>query len=274
MARTSDSPEQSPTKPSPSNSVPAVERAAAILEFLMRSIPAAPSLSEIHRRLGINKSTAHAILGTLAKAGLAERRFEGGGWSLGPKTLELGLSYNRASPAFSLFSRVGGAIREASRESVFYAVLRGRDVLFLSAAEERSHALIIDMMPGDSVPAIDSALGRALLCGRPETETRALLETGTDADRARIDAFIRDAARAAREGYAFTNEEGESGICGIAAPVRDRAGTVIAAIGMAVPASRMNLERRAELAALLMRGAAELGAGAAVLDRSARVSLP
>mgnify|MGYP001768241418 CR=1 FL=1 len=89
------------------SSVPAVERAAAILEFLMRSVPAAPSLSEIHRRLGINKGTAHAILGALARAGLAERRAEGGGWSLGPKTLELGLSYYRAAPAFSLFNRVG-----------------------------------------------------------------------------------------------------------------------------------------------------------------------
>ncbi len=238
---------------------PAVDRAAAILDILMERSPRALSLSEIHKTLGINKSSAHSILEALARAGLAERNAETAKWTLGFKTLELGRSYSRASSSASGFAKIGADIRAACRESVHYAILREGRVLIVATVEERSHALTIDAVAGDTVPAHRSALGIALLSDSSEADIKAACaEADPAADEDELASAVRECAKARDNGYAFTNREREEGACGVAAPVRDGTGRIRAAIGMALPSQRMDLERRAFLAAALMRGAAAL----------------
>lgn len=245
------------------SSVPAIDRGARILSFLMDRTSQGSSLAEIHKELDINKSTAHSILNALKEAKLVERNAVSGRWTLGFKLLELGMAYYRTNPFIQRFDQVAEKIKAACRESVYYAVLRGTQVLYIHVSAERSHALTVGMMPGDTIPVSCSAMGKALLVDSSEEEIRhlfegAIFERRTERSARDIQALLADINQAREAGYGFNNEENEQGVCGIAAPVRDGQGRAVAGIGIAVPASRMNLEKRAELAALLLRGAREL----------------
>ena len=54
--------------------------------------------------------------------------------------------------------------------------------------------------------------------------------------------------RAAREGVAFDVEENWSGVCAVAAPIRDRSGAVVASVSVVVSVERFTPERRKLLA--------------------------
>jgi DNA-binding IclR family transcriptional regulator len=59
-----------------------------------------------------------------------------------------------------------------------------------------------------------------------------------------------------QQGYATGLEELEEGLHGVAAPVRDHSGEVIAAVSISGPSYRVSLEKIPELAHLTMRTAA------------------
>ena len=60
------------------------------------------------------------------------------------------------------------------------------------------------------------------------------------------------------EGYALDVEEFERGLRCIAAPVRDQSGSVVAALGLAGPASRLTGDRLRGLAAPVMEAASDV----------------
>jgi DNA-binding IclR family transcriptional regulator len=267
-----------------STTVPAVDRAARILFFLMDATIVKPAigkrnaapgrtLTEIYQALGINKSTAHSILNALKEFNLVEKNEESGRWTIGFRSFELGMAYHRSNPIFGRFDEVANQIRSVCNESVYYGVLRGTRVLYVNVVHERSHALTVGMMPGDLVPAHSSALGKALLSGMADADIRELyqgeeLERRTERTLADVDSLIREVAKVRVAGYSFQNEENENGVCAIAAPIVDAEGCVVASIGVGVPSTRMNLEKRAELASLLIRGAEELSGDAGLARMS------
>jgi DNA-binding IclR family transcriptional regulator len=224
------------------------------------------TLTDIATAIGITKSSAHALLNALAGTELAERNPLTARWSLGFRTLELGMAYYRTNPSFDNVSLAAARIKAACKESVYYAVLRGTEVLVFNVFLERSHALTIEMMPGDRVPAHCTALGKALLSGLSDQEILSLyggagdraLQRRTERGPRTVDELLKEVAACRESGYAFNNEENEYGVCAIAAPVRDDGQRVAAAIGIAVPATRMDLERRAQLGALIKREALSL----------------
>jgi DNA-binding IclR family transcriptional regulator len=65
-----------------------VRRAFAVLEALAM-IPGGMGVTELARRLDMNKSTAHRLLGALASMGYAERVPDEARYRLGLKVVEL-----------------------------------------------------------------------------------------------------------------------------------------------------------------------------------------
>jgi IclR family transcriptional regulator, acetate operon repressor len=64
-----------------------------------------------------------------------------------------------------------------------------------------------------------------------------------------------------KRGYALDDEELESGVRCIAAPVRGSSGLVISAVGISGPSSRMTDERLNELGLQVLEAAARLSSG-------------
>ena len=102
-------------------SAPRSPRTVALLDFLASRPTEAFSLSELARRLELNKSTTHAMLTTLADAGYVTRHPVEKSYTLGPSLVALGEAAT-ASPSVDIaqytigeMRRDGGRIRRAVR---------------------------------------------------------------------------------------------------------------------------------------------------------------
>jgi DNA-binding IclR family transcriptional regulator/nitroimidazol reductase NimA-like FMN-containing flavoprotein (pyridoxamine 5'-phosphate oxidase superfamily) len=201
--------------------VPAIERAAAALGALAEVGRAGLALSELARRAGLSKSTAHALLATLVARGFVARGRDGR-FRLGPALIALGQAAARASDLLEAFLGPGEALAERWGETVELAVAANGGVLVLSAVEGRRR-LHAEGRCGVVRAADGSAAARALLGG----EAPALWE------------------------------EAEDGLLELAAPVRDGQGQIRAALSVAGPRERLR-PVAAELARDVQAGAAAI----------------
>ncbi len=80
---------------------PSVERAVQILDFLIIHPGRGFTLSELSRRLQISKTTARAVLGTLADRGLVLRNPDTNEYRPGPALIPMGAIAERSFPAFT-----------------------------------------------------------------------------------------------------------------------------------------------------------------------------
>jgi IclR family acetate operon transcriptional repressor len=103
-------------------------------------------------------------------------------------------------------------------------------------------------------------VGKALLMGHSEAETRRMLGSGpfrpfTHKTLTTPEAFFQALEEARRRGFALDNEEREEGVRCIAAPVRDNRGKVVASMSLSAPASRVPDERVQGLGERIKRAA-------------------
>jgi DNA-binding IclR family transcriptional regulator len=103
---------------------------------------------------------------------------------------------------------------------------------------------------GALTPLAITSAGRALVSDLADDELAAL---GLDSAREAI-------ARARADGYAIVREEFEAGLVAAAAPIRDPAGHIIAAVNVSAPSFRF--EHRLDEAARLLVEAADTLSGA------------
>ena len=113
---------------------------------------------------------------------------------------------------------------------------------------------------GLSVPLHCSALGKVMLAHDAATLPPGRLARRTGHTITSRDALAADLAEVRRRGYAVTNEELEPGLVAVAAPVYRDGATVVAALSVSGPASRLTKARIPEIAARCMTEANALSA--------------
>jgi DNA-binding IclR family transcriptional regulator len=89
-------------------------------------------------------------------------------------------------------------------------------------------------------------MGRAILAHHPgliERALRAGLPRYTSWTIANPEGLRRELARTRRQGYAVNNQEWCEGVCEIAAPVWDRAGSVVAVLSLSIPVTQFTKAR-------------------------------
>ena len=123
---------------------------------------------------------------------------------------------------------------------------------------------------GMSVPLSCSALGKVLLAYGTAQLPPGPLERRTDKTITTETALRADLAAVRARGYAGTDEELEPGLVAVAAPVYGYDGTVVAALSVSAPASRMTRDELAAAAARCVEEAAGLSAVLGYRQRSAR----
>ena len=102
---------------------PPTERVVATMALLAERPDAALSLAELTRRLGVNKSTGHAILTSFAAAGWVLRDPTRKTYRLGPAMVALGRQAGASFPALD-FARA--ALVDLSREFAATCAALGR----------------------------------------------------------------------------------------------------------------------------------------------------
>jgi IclR family transcriptional regulator, KDG regulon repressor len=202
------------------------------------------------------------------------------------------LAYRLGWRFFALAARAGqprlrsaaaGFVRRLTDEfgeSAYLSVLDGRDLLTIME-ESPSHTLHAAGWLGRSHPYLYcTSAGRALLFSHTEEELTVLLgdlefsPPGPNGPTSYAD-FAERLARERRQGWVYVDEEFEPGLVGIAAPVFDFDGRVIAALNLSAPKFRAEealkaagprlVEVATELSSLLGYGApSQHSVGAAV----------
>lgn len=216
-------------------------------------------VSEIGKRLGLAKSTVHRLASTLVRERILERNARDGKYRLGLVLFELGSMVRRKMDVSAEAWPRLKALMESTGETVHLGVLDDHSVIYINRIESRQ-AIRIGFGQGIRAPLHCTALGKALLAYQPQEFIEATIAGGlprrTAATITSPHALRQELAAIRVRGYAIEDEEIETGLRSIATVVRNDAGDVIAAIGVAGPAHRMT--RKAQLAcARELTGAAD-----------------
>ncbi|OKO83020.1 IclR family transcriptional regulator C-terminal domain-containing protein [Bradyrhizobium sp. AS23.2] len=221
--------------------VRAIERGFALIEALGRS-PGRHTLSEAADHAGLNRATARRMLATLVKLKYCEA--DGRYFRLRPRALGLGLSYLNALPFWGYAQRALEDLRNDIGESCALAVLDETDIVYALRLPAR-RILSANLGIGSRLPAHLVSLGRVLLANLPSDQREQYL--ATTPLKSVTPRTIIDTKRLARElqltherGYSWVDGELDPAICGIAVPIRDQGGSVVAAISINLISGTLN----------------------------------
>jgi len=220
--------------------IQSIERAAAILRLLSgrnRRL----GVVQLSGELGLPKATVHGILRTLAAVGFVEQDEETGKYQLGAALLHMGSSYLDGNELRARALNWADALAARSGESVRIGTLHEGRVLVVHHVfrpDDSRQALEV----GALQPAHATAMGKVLLAAyryvaaELTDEDLARYTSATITERELLEAELRAVSE---RGWAEEVEELLVGESSLAAPIEDRRGVTVGAIGISGPVERM-----------------------------------
>lgn len=233
MNRGTDLPDDAPRQSGRNYAVPGLQRGLAILSLLGRGRPVV-SVADIARELKIPRATCFRLVWTLARDGYLVRDRNGSEFRLGPKVLTIGFGYLHSQDFIETARPILEQLRDRIGASTHMGVLEGAEVLYLVRAPSRQR-LSSNRYVGSRLAAHCSSLGRALLFDHTSEEIAELFEGRSMAapnenSPCTPAALARAIAEDREKGYVAGRFI--DGIMSVAAPVRDSAGRITAAINV------------------------------------------
>jgi IclR family pca regulon transcriptional regulator len=235
------------------------------------------TLSEVAAETGLARPTARRFLLTLQR--LDYVRAMEGGYALTPRVLELGTAYVQSLGLWDVARPHMEALVARTHESTSIGQLDGSDVVYVARVAVPK-IVTLSVSIGTRFPALQTSLGKVLLAALDDDEVDDVLAQPSRSgvvpiwrpDRRERQEVLRE-VRA--RGWALSDEQLARGIRSVAAPLRDGAGRVVAAMNVNAHAGETSLERLTQdhLPALLA-AAAEVSADFARLAALPRVVAP
>ena len=242
------------------NTVKSLDRAMLVFDYLS-TVPGKP-LTELAADLGQSPATVYRILVTLEGRGLVEFDAQDQSWHIGAQAFVIGARFLRRTSLVERARPIMRTLMEETGETANLGVEKDGQVLFLSQVE--THATIRAFFPpGTLSPMHASGIGKALLAYMEPSRLRRVvsrnpLSAFTDKTLTEDVALAADLAETKRRGYAIDNEEKNTGMRCIAAPVFDMNNEVVAGISVSGPTSRVSVELTSLLSDPVLRAAREL----------------
>lgn len=241
-----------------SSTIQSVSRALRILKLFA---PERPSwgVMEVARTIGIHKSTASRLMGTLEWEGFLESDPQEGNYRLG---LQAAMLVNSAAHGGNLRSLVKPAMEElsqATQETINLTVIQGPECVNLEQIPSPHRIKNVGWI-GRRTPLHCTSTGKAILAflspGERDRLLPARLERYTSRTITRRARLFRELEEVRRRGYAVAREELEEGLTAVAAPILDPEGKVVAALAVTGPTFRLPRERLLDAAARVVKAAA------------------
>ena len=235
----------------------AVARSFQLLEILVRAGDGV-RLSDLAVEAGLQKSTAHRILGTLNALGYAEQ--DGSSrYRATLKAWELGATVAAEHPIRRAAAGFLQGLHRTTGETVSLTVLSGDDVVYLEKLIAPRPVRFLTRV-GSRVPAVLTASGKAILAELPDGAERvARVATRRPLN---IPAILAELDEAKQRGYALSGYS--PGVTSIGAAVVTGGAPVKAALSVSAPAERMNDKRRDVIIEALLETTARM---AEAMDR-------
>jgi DNA-binding IclR family transcriptional regulator len=211
----------------------ALERAVELLHHI-GSQPADPTVAELATEAGMPTSTAYRLLAELEQHGLVQRGPDST-VALGTRlvalgrTAEAGLRSRVVDPAAGVMN----ALSEEVGETVILTAPCALEAIVLHVVEAERHSVRLSYAQFRRGPMHRGASGKILAAFLEPGERRRLVDAVGDPDLEAGLAAVRD------DGVAVTVAELDEGAAGVAAPILDRRGRLVAGLSVAGPADRI-----------------------------------
>jgi IclR family transcriptional regulator, KDG regulon repressor len=223
--------------------IQAVDRALRILE-LFDEQENEIKITDISERMGLHKSTVHSLLKTLQMHGYIDQNPESGKYKLGMKLFERGNFVIHSLDIRKIAKSHLVHLSSQTGQTAHLVILDGKEGVYIDKVEGPM-AVILYSRIGRRIPIHCSAVGKALVAYKSSDDLKKMLKgyeyvlqtentIKNEAD------LLQELERVRRQGYAVDNQENEPGVRCVAAPIRDHAGKVIAAVSLSTLVTRVN----------------------------------
>ncbi|MDW5330275.1 IclR family transcriptional regulator C-terminal domain-containing protein [Plantactinospora sp. KLBMP9567] len=249
--------------------VQSLERGLAVIRAFDAAHPEL-TLSEVARACAITRAAARRFLLTLADLGYVHS--DGRMFRLSPRILDLGYAYLSSIGLPEIAQPHLQHLVQEVHESSSVCVLDGDDIRYV-ARVPTSRIMTVSITVGTRFPAYLTSVGRVLLAYLPEQDVelhlkRVRFERPTARAIASATLLRNELGRVRDQGYAIVDQELEEGLRSVAAPIRDRNGTIVAAVNIPVHASRNSIESiRRDLIPPLLATASRIEADLSLLPQ-------
>ncbi|MGO9960663.1 MAG: IclR family transcriptional regulator [Solirubrobacteraceae bacterium] len=247
--------------------IQSIERAAAILRLLSGRTRRL-GVVDLAGELGLPKGTVHGLLRTLQHVGFVEQDADSGKYQLGAALLHMGSSYLDGNELRTRALNWSDSLATRSGEAVRIGILHETQVLIVHHVFRPDDSLQT-LEVGTLLPAHATAVGKVLLAHNPYLAAELLkdgLQAYTAATITDPERLERELRRVRAQGWAADIGELVPGQVAYAAPIVDRRGLTVGAMGIFGPPERLLAARqpRGELLVMVREGARsvsrELGA--------------
>jgi IclR family transcriptional regulator, KDG regulon repressor len=235
--------------PPPAQRLSSVTSALRLVKAFTQEQPTL-GITALAKQLGLAKSTVHRLATTLVAEGFLEQDPKDGQYRLGLLLFTLGTGVRRSLNVSIQAKAVLDRLKEKTTENIHLSVLADLDIVYLFTLES-SHAIGIRNYLGMRRPAHCTAEGRAILAFAPSHALQRITQGGLKAKTPKTitqtQAWLAHLESIRLAGYAMDEGECDEELRTVAAPVFDAQGSVIAAVSLAGPSSRLNKKTMRQL---------------------------
>jgi len=225
-----------------------LERGLAILGCFTPKRPVL-GIADIADELGMSRSTTHRYVITLVALGYLEQGASRK-YRLGLRVTDLGMSALNSTGLREHAHPYLEELRQRTSYTTSLGVLDATDVLYVDRVRSfrRGQSQIdLNLHTGSRVPAYCTSMGKLLLANLPEAEQRELIAQTKLTKRGPNTITNKKALREELDeiqpaGFAVDDQEFAADLYAIAAPVRNEARDVVAAVDLVAPSSLISLE--------------------------------
>jgi IclR family acetate operon transcriptional repressor len=200
------------------------------------------SAADIVYMLDIPRPTAHRLVNTLSRMQLIQKMPVKGKYAVAPKLLDLATSILHSTVVYVPLQTLLNDLARKTGETCSLAVMSTGGVEYIASAIGHS-PLTLQFQAGQKTPLHCTSSGRVLLASLDEETLSRFLSTGpwesvTPFSTTDPKVLRRKVLAVRTDGYALNDSEYVVGVVGVAVPVKNGDGDVVAALTLSAPKSR------------------------------------
>ncbi|WP_342642089.1 IclR family transcriptional regulator [Rhodoligotrophos ferricapiens] len=232
----------------------AVSRALAIFDAFDEQ-HLSLSLQEIGERIAMPKATTFRLVNSLERGGFLVR-LDNQQYCLSLKMVRLAGLVKSTIGIREVSRPVMIAVAKQTGETVTVNALSGHERICIDVIDTPSPLMTI-VRPGEHLPLLHGATGKALLAYRTPEELDAIIKASPGGDRIDRKSLDEELKLVRERGYALTSGQRVQGITAIGVPLRDMKEEVHHSLALTGPSIRMD-PRIEEFAQIMLAAGAEI----------------
>ncbi len=225
--------------------VPSIEKVDKIINIIANN-PHQYRLIDLSKDLEINKSSLYSLLNTLETLEWVKKEADDT-YTLGLRMGILGALYFSRFDLISTFSTEAVSTVKKLDETVQFSILDGTDILYV-AKKEGSSPVRLATDPGMKLPAHSTAMGKVHLSKYPFEQLQQLyagvpLLSRTSKTVNSLERLWQQIETIHDNGFIWEFEEAVDGFTCLAAPIKNQANDIIAAVSVTLLINRYDEKR-------------------------------